>query len=245
MIIDTLIQIIRGIPGSMPLEHYNPINIHGILNLVLFIIFAAILLIFGISFLIMAKKLDEESQRRIKLAYGLFGVFYGTCRVLFIIIFQDFSNPPQNYDLIANIAYSFGMVGFTSIIWALEKAKYETKYLFLINFAITIMTVSGVLLNLLGIAIIREIVLIIITLGTPIAGFFIIFLYIQLIRLSSGELRKKAIYTLLGFLIMASGITLDGQFFLAIEVIPIWFKMDAVPILCIGGYFLFSGFQFK
>lgn len=33
---------------------------------------------------------------------------------------------------------------------------------------------------------------------------------------------------------------MDGQYFLAINTIPMWFKMDVVPLICIGGYLLFT-----
>lgn len=232
--------MIVQIPETMPAEHYRPINIHGILNLFLFIVFTAILFIFGIIFLMKSRKQEIESAKRIKLAFGLFGILYGTCRIFFILMFQDFTNPNQNYNLFANIAYSFGMAGFTSIIWALEKVKYKKNYFFLIAATITLITFAGVFLILTGIAEIRLLVLIIIMIGTPIAGFFIFLLYIQLIRLSTGAVKKKAIYSLIGFFIMVVGISMDGQFFLAIDTVPLWFKMDVVPIICIVGYLMFA-----
>ena len=223
------------IPDTMPKEHYAI----GSLNLALFIIWTIILEVFGIYYLIKAREVEIKAGKRIKLSFGLFGIFYGICRIFFILMFQDFTNPDENYDLFANIAYSFGMMSFLCIIWSLEKAKYKTKYFFLIGLAITIITFAGVVFNLLGIAEIRERILIIITLGTPIAGFFIFILYVQLIRLSSGIVKRKALYSLIGFLIMVAGITMDGQFFLAIETIPLWFKMDVVPLICIAGFVLF------
>ncbi len=228
------------IPETMPEEHYNPINIHGTINLYLFIAFAAILIALGILFVYKAKKQELEASKRIKLAFGLFGIFFGVCRVFFILMFQAFTNPDVNYNLLANIAYSFGMIGFTCLIWALEKAKYETRYFFLIGLAITILTMVGILLNILNVLVIREFILIVIMLGTPIAGFFIVILYIQLIRMSTGTIRKRSIYSLAGFLIMVVGITMDGQFFLAIDTVPLWLKMDLVPIICIVGFLVFA-----
>jgi len=55
-----------------------------------------------------------------------------------------------------------------------------------------------------------------------------------------GIVRRKALYSLLGFIIMIAGITMDGQFFLAIEVVPLWLKMDIVPLICIGGFLIFA-----
>ncbi len=232
----TMLQI----PETMPQEHYNPINVHGAINLYSFLAFAAILIALGILFALKAKKQELEAARRIKLAFGMFGIFYGVCRIFFALAFQEFTNPDANYNLFVNIAYSFGMIGFISLIWGLEKAKYETRYFFMIGLAITILTIAGVILNLLNILVIREFVLIVIYIGTPIAGFFIVILYIQLIRMSTGTIRKKSIYSLVGFLVMVVGITMDSQFFLAIEAVPLWFKMDVVPIVCIVGYLIFA-----
>lgn len=227
--------MLSQIPKTMPKEHYAI----GSLNLLLFIVFAIILIVFGVYFLFLTRRQEIEAARRIKLSFGLFGVFYGICRIIFILMFQEFTEPDKNYDLFCSIAYSFGMIGFTSIIWSLEKAKYKTKYFFLISLALTAITIAGTILTFLRIAEIRETILIIIMLGTPMAGFFVFILYVQLIRLSSGIVKKKALYSLIGFLIMVVGITMDGQFFLAIETIPNWFKMDIVPLICIAGFLLF------
>ena len=238
-------EILTGIPGAMPDEHYRPINIHGMLNLWLFVAFAVILLVFGVVFLVISRKQELESAKRIKVAFGLFGIFYGICRIVFILMFQPFTLPQYNYDLLANIAYTFGMLGFSSIVWALEKVKYEdTNYFLIAIMILTVMTGVGVIFNILNIANLREFILIVIMLGTPITGFFIILLYIQVIQMSTGELRTKAIYSLLGFIIMVVGITMDGQFFLGIESVPLWFKMDVVPLLSIGGYLMFAVNQF-
>lgn len=222
------------IPETMPEEHYAI----GSLNLTLFIVWIVILYVFGIIFLIKSGKQEMESQKHIKRAFGLFGIFYGTCRVFFILMFHV--DPDTYYNLLANVAYTFGMIGFTAIIWALEKIKYEKHYFFIISMIITLVTLAGVILLLLGLGDFRIYILVLIMFGTPIAGIFIIILYISLIKNTVGSVRKKAIYSLIGFLIMVVAITMDGQFILAIEWIPLWIKMDLVPILCIAGYLIFA-----
>jgi hypothetical protein len=226
----------------MPAEHYAI----GSLNLILFIVFTALLFIFGVMFFLRAKKQEVEMAKRIKFSLGLFMILYGICRVFFILMFHI--DPDHYYNLFASIAYSFGNLGFTAVIWALEKAKYKTKYFFLIAMVITIITIIGTVIELFNIANIREILLQVITLGMPIAGFFIIILYISLIRLSAGSVRKKSIYALLGFLIFIIGIFMDGQTFLGIQAgleseaaaAFNFFTMNFVPLICIGGILLFA-----
>jgi hypothetical protein len=224
-----------GIPESMPAEHYAP----GSLNLYFFIAFMIILWIFGVIFLLKSRKQDVEGAKRIQLAFGLFGIFYGLCRFFFILMFQDFTNPDQNYDLIASIAYSCGIIGFTSIIWALEKLKYEKNYFFMIGLAVTIITLGGTVVVIIAPEL-RTTLLLVIFIGVPISALIIFILYIFLIRKSIGVVRKKAIYSLTGLIIMFVGIVMDSQFFLAIEEIPLWVRMDLVPIVCIVGYLIFT-----
>lgn len=232
--------MIFQIPDTMPPQHYRAIDIHGVLNLGLFLLFAAILIIFGVLFLFNARKQELESVKKLKMGFGLFGIFYGVCRIFFIIAFQDFTNPDLNYDIYTSLAYSTGMVGFTTIIYGFEQVKYEKRYFTIIAAIITILTIVGTVVTILRMATIREMLLAIIWLGTPISGLMLFFLYLNLIKLSTGIVKKKAIFSLLGFFIMVVGISLDSQVFLAIEWIPIWVKMDIVPILCIVGYLIFS-----
>lgn len=229
--------MILQIPDTMPAEHYAP----GTLNLYLFMAFTVILWIFGVIFLLKSRKNEIEGAKRIQLAFGLFGIFYGLCRLFFILMFQDFTNPDQNYNLIASIAYSCGIIGFTSIIWALEKLKYKKNYFFMVGLLVTIITIAGTVIIALRIASeIRTTLLLVIFIGVPISALIIFILYIFLISKSTGVVRKKAAYSLLGLIIMFIGIVMDSQFFLALEQVPLLIRMDVVPIICIVGYLIFS-----
>jgi len=232
------------IPETMPDEHYRPINIHGVINLYAYIIYAVLLIGFGIYFFIQAKKQELESVKRLKIGLGIFGVCYGASRILFILMFNI--NPDLFYNMFAALAYSVGMVGFTAMIWALEKVKYKKRYFFLIALATTIIVIisAAIVINLTLTGItateLRVSMLYVIYIGSGVAMILIIFLYISLIKLSTGIVRKKAIYSFLGLVIMTIGILLDSQLFLAVEFIPIWVKMDLVPIVTIIGYLLFA-----
>ena len=233
--------MISQIPQTMPPEHYNfAMFPHGFINGVLFAVFAGLLFVFGIIFLKRSKRQEITSAKRIQIAFGIFGISYGITRVLFILMFQDFTNPDQNYSLIASIAYSFGMIGFAAIIWALERIKYEKKIFFSIILLTTIITIGGTIFIAFGGADIRETVLTIIFIGTPISAMILLILYLTLIIKSTGIVRKKSTYSLLGLVIMFVGIVLDSQFILANQAIPIWVKMDLVPIITIIGYLIFA-----
>ncbi len=233
------------IPETMPPEHYNfTIFPHGFLNGILFAAFAVILIIFGIIFFKRARKQEIEGARRIQWAFGVFGITYGITRILFILMFQPFTNPDQNYNLIASIAYCFGIVGFAAIIWALERIKYKKKIFFTIILITTLITIGGTIVVAFGAADIRETMLTIIFIGTPLSAIILLILYLTLIIKSTGSVKKKSTYSLLGLVIMFVGIVLDSQFALAIGAIPIWVKMDIVPIITIVGYLIFAITQF-
>ncbi|MGV9173359.1 MAG: hypothetical protein ACOC44_04600 [Promethearchaeia archaeon] len=232
------------IPETMPAEHYRPINIHGIINLYAYIIYAILLIGFGMYFFFQAKEQELESLKRLKIGLGMFGVFYGASRILFILMFNI--NPDVYYDVFASLAYAVGMIGFTAMIWALEKIKYKKRYFFLVALSTTtIVIISAAMvinLTLSGVEAteLRTNILYVIYIGSGVAMFLIIFLYISLIRQSTGTIKKKAIYSFLGLIIMTAGILMDSQFFLAMEFIPIWVKMDLVPIITIIGYLIFA-----
>ncbi|MFO8017087.1 MAG: hypothetical protein R6U96_00485 [Promethearchaeia archaeon] len=232
------------IPDTMPNEHYRPINIHGIINLYAYIFFAVLLIGFGIYFFLQTKKQELKSVKRLKVGLGLFGITYGITRILFVLMFNI--NPDVYYDMFASLAYAVGMVGFTAMIWALEQVKYKKRYFFLVSISTTIIVIISaamvIILTLSGITAteLRINILYVIYIGSGIAMILIIFLYIGLIRLSTGLIKKKAIYSFLGLIIMTLGILLDSQFFLGLEFIPLWIKMDLVPIITIIGYLIFA-----
>ncbi len=229
--------MILQIPDTMPAEHYAL----GTLNLYFFMAFTVILWILGVIFIKKSRKNKIEGARRIQLAFGLFGIFYGLCRLFFILMFQDFTNPDLNYNLFASIAYSFGIVGFTSIIWALEKVKYRKNYFFMVGLLVTIITIGGTVIIVLRIAPeIRTTLLLVIFIGVPISALIIFILYMFLITKSAGIVRKKAAWSLLGLIIMFVGIVMDSQFVLAMDQIPLFIRMDVVPIICIVGYLIFA-----
>jgi hypothetical protein len=227
------------IPDKVPIEHYNPINIHGTLNLVLFILFAVILFITGITFLFNVRDQKIENLKRINLGLGMFSIMYGLTRVIFILMFQDFTNPEENYDFLASVAYSLGIFGFTFMIWSLERETFKTRLFSLISFLLSIITVICTIIVYYGITVVREIALIIIMVGSPFVAIMLLLIHVSLISKLMGTIKRKFIYSFSGMFIMFIGIVLDGQYALSFEPIPIWFKMDVVPILAIFGFLLF------
>ncbi|MHA1294903.1 MAG: hypothetical protein ACTSQJ_19890 [Promethearchaeota archaeon] len=228
------------IPETMPKEHYAI----GSLNLLFFIIWSIILFIFGIIFIFNAKKQDLEITRNLKYSLAWFCFFYGATRVFFILMFHI--EPDTFYNMFAALAYSSGMIGFTALIRALEKVKYKKNYFYLIALISTIITIGLTLIVIIftftgqGTTTIRTNILYVIYVGTGIAAILAIILYITLIKLSTGIVRKKALISFIGLAIMTIGIILDSQPLLAIESIPNWFKMDAVPLISILGFLIFA-----
>ena len=148
--------MLNQIPETMPEEHYAL----GSLNLLFFAIWAIILIGWGILFLLKAKKQKVQTARSFKLAFGMFGIFYGFCRVFFILMFHI--EPEKYYDIFAALAYFTGLIGFTFIVWALEKVwvmqskSYDKNYFFLVSLIVTLVALGGLIMIFLGFNEIRE-----------------------------------------------------------------------------------------
>lgn len=219
-------------PPSVPQEHQVP----GSLNFLLFLIYIILLFAFGVMFFLKSRKVDAGLNKKIILSYCFFGIFYGMCRIFFIFA----SNIVGANAYFTNIAYAFGAVGFTAIIMALEKVKYKKRYFSIIAWVLTAITIAGAVLTLLGLEDIRETIRFLIYTGVPVSGILIFILYISLIKSGTGFIRKQAIYSFVGLLIMIIGIVLDTQTALEQDWLPLFVKMEIAPLLCIVGWTFFS-----
>jgi hypothetical protein len=202
-------------------EHY-----HGV-NLALWIIFTVELFVFGTIFFIRAQKAKEiEAKRKIELGHSGFAIFYGVCRIFFILMM--FINDGADYDLYCAIAYFWGILGFTSLNFVLEKYALERKpYLSSIG-------IVGVCISLLGMyGEIREYVLLVILAVSLIMMFVLWIIYLFLMKNTSGKLRKNATIGFISILLLAVAVFLDSQIILSNPNVPIIIKQYVSPILAI------------
>lgn len=213
------------------------------INLILFIGFIALLWVSALFYYRKGKTYDLEATKKIIYGYGHLGLFYGITRFFFVfaIVYDNCSQ----YSFLINLGYPPGLIGFSLLIGPLERVKYKKKYFTIASWALTIVTTVGVFLSLFVSGDIREIFLIIILIGTPLCAVFTFVLYIQLIKGSTGAVRKKAIASFIGLMILVVGIVLDGQFILEAAVIPLFLKIYGGPVCCLVGWAIFCYYTLK
>ena len=219
---------------QIPPEVYNifPEHYQGI-NLVLWILFTVELFIFGVLFLLKIRGIDNTVQRKIEWGHAEFMLFYGLCRVFFILMIHI--NNAQDYDFYCTIAYFWGTLGFTSLVYSLEKYALQRKpILSLFGYAGTMFAVVGMIFTQ-----VRELVLITVMLVSVVMMCVILFIYIFLIRNTSGVLRIRTVVAIVSMVLLGTAITADGQFVLANPAVPLFVKNLVVPVIAIVSALLF------
>jgi hypothetical protein len=208
-------------------EHYRGIN------LVFWIIFTVELFVFGILFIKKLQGLENGVQKKIEHGHAQFMIYYAICRVFFILMI--YINDAQDYDFYCTIAYFWGTLGFTSLVYSLEKYALQRKPI------LSMFGYGGVIFSIVGIIFtqVREIVLITVMLVSVLMMCVILFIYIFLIKNTSGELRKRTVLTVIAMILLAVAITADGQFVLANPAVPVFVKNIVVPVIAIISVLLF------
>ncbi len=170
---------------------------------ILWIIAIAVLWIAVIFFIRKSKKSDVPSQKNMFLGIGLFFGLYSLTRAFFIIgWYLTFDESSQLYDIFWRIATIIGMIGFTFLIFVLERYPLErrTKY---------IGTILGCIALILSLALGSEMGLLVLAVSLPILGVLILALYGYLAKITEGTIRRRAILDFLGILIILLGIMFD------------------------------------
>jgi hypothetical protein len=145
------------------------------------------------------------SQVWVYRAYSLFFILMGITRILFV--FGYFVE--SYYNFLLALGYSFGALALLPIVFVMEK--------WLITKSKRIFSIIGLILNGLSFYFVifdvanSELSRSIQEYGMPVmAGSFLI-LYMWMIKISIGSVRKKAALTLLGMIVFVGGILLDGE----------------------------------
>ncbi|MBD3350505.1 MAG: hypothetical protein GF364_03365 [Candidatus Lokiarchaeota archaeon] len=169
-------------------------------------------IIIGTVFMVRGKRTSSEvvSQKQIFYGYGLFYYCYIGTRILFI--FSDIANINNSihYDSFVNGAYLCSGVALISMIVTIERYMLTvTKKVF------SIISIAGVgtLAALFIVSFFNDSVLAISrVLNTAIfglCGLVIIILYLILVRSVTGTLRRNALISLLGIIVVAVGLIMD------------------------------------
>ncbi|MHA1821755.1 MAG: hypothetical protein ACTSU2_10710 [Promethearchaeota archaeon] len=195
-------------------------------NLILWAIAILTMYIAGLIFYLRSKKVDVVSAKWFYKSFALFFWIMGITRILFIFAYHL----EAYYHAFLAYGYAFGALSLLPIVFILEK--------WMIHWSHRFFTIVGIVLVILGFyfAIFNfnasELSRTIQEVGMPILFLSFLILYLWLIKISTGSVRKKAVFTLIGIIITVLGIVFDGESFMEALIGPLqWVVLIIPPII--------------
>ena len=178
---------------------------------------------------------DLKSMKMIYSAYGFVCLMLGFTRIFFIIAVYI----PDNYDFYTTLGYITGIAGMIFLLYVVEtylvkKTKDIFTFVCLIAFVISILALFG----LFGIS--RDFALNIQYILLPVALVVILLMYIYIIVKTTGTVRTKAKWLLVGMIFIAISQVMDGESF--ITALP-WFPFEIAPSIMMVLFSLLSWFS--
>lgn len=192
----------------------------------------------GIVFLLRMKGVTHPVTRNWYLSFALFSFCYGITRLLFnlAVDFGYATSGQEVYDLWVGLGYITSMPGVIAVIYVAEKNMIPKTHR-IITLLMLIM-LGAAILGVLGVYP-RAVALTVTQITGPAALILIVFIYIFMIRNSTGALRSKTLGAFLGIFIWFVAIVLDGQTVYSLITMPTLLP----PILYILGVCLYTIFQ--
>ncbi|MHA1294895.1 MAG: hypothetical protein ACTSQJ_19850 [Promethearchaeota archaeon] len=218
-----MLFIILEVPEAFPEDYYQ-----GISLICWFIVIGLFFLAF-ILFFSKGLKTELKSLKMSYFAYGVVSLMLGLTRIFFIVAVYI----PENYDFYTTLGYISGISGM--IFWLYIVETYlvkKTKRIFTIICSISL---SISIIALFG-AVSRDLALDIQFILLPFALAVIVLLYIYMIVKTTGTVRVKAIWVLVGLALIAVAQVLDGQDF--ISAFPN-FPLIITPLIMMAGILIF------
>ena len=214
--------------------------------LILWIICMGLFFFGFILFLIEAKKSELKSQKMINKAYGIFLLCMGLTRIFFIlgVYFYLPTLCDDCYDFYTTLGYISAIAGVAFWLYVAETHLiHKTKKLFtilsIILLALSLIVLFGIIFPDLAI-IDRDLSLELQTYLMPVAVGILGILYIYLVIKTTGTVRKKIFWVIVGLLMIAAAQILDGEGF--ITSLPN-FPLEIAPLIMITGLILFISSQ--
>jgi hypothetical protein len=205
-------------------------------NLAFWITAISIMYLTSIVFMRRAARTDFESQKHLFRSYGLFFILMGITRISFVLAY--FIEP--YYNLLLSIGYVFGALSLLPLVFTLEKYMItQTKRLFSLIGLILVVLGFVFLILTLEFPKISETSRTVQDIGMPIIALSYLILYGIVIKNSTGDIRKKAIMTLVGMIVFVAGILFDSENLLAINPAT----MHIAPVVFSLGIILIAHFQ--
>ena len=195
------------------------------ISLILWIIAIALLFIGDVLFYLKSRKTEFTTQRKLYIGYSFFFFFFALMRITFIVAVYL----PSDYDFYTSLGYILGTIGLIILLFIIETYLVpKTKRIFTL---ITIVMFSVSLISLIG-TVSREFSLTILNILQPIAVLIIFGIYLFIILKGTGEIRTKAIWFLIGLILLFLGHIMDSEmWFTAFPAFP----YEIPPIVMIGG----------
>lgn len=211
----------------MPFPKDIPVEVYSGLNLYLWL--GAVVLQFACSFLIFLRAKstkDVQILRSLLNGYTIFALSMGINRIFFLWAYLTPSW--ENYYLFLGIGYVFATGALVPVIFVLE--KYFTKKS---HFIFTVLTGILVIFSLISIFLPDDLLQIrsllqILGFGTSLIWFF---LYFYIIKITTGQPRKKAIIIVIAVVLAALGFTIDSEMVISMQIVPFY----VAPLLYIIG----------
>ena len=192
-------------------------------------------------FLRKAQNSDLPSQRNMFLGMGLFMGFYGVTRVLFIIgWYLTYDEGSSLYEIYWRSATIVGMIGFTFLIFVLERYPLNNRTKHIATIASCAVLVVSIVLG-------SEIGNLVLAYSLPFIAIIILGIYLYLVIIGQGEIRKRSLENFLGILLILLGIMFDTN--IAYNIISsvspefaLIFQGVISPLLFIAGviFFIYS-----
>nr|MDO8108865.1 hypothetical protein [Candidatus Sigynarchaeota archaeon] len=221
----------------------------------LLIVFIGILLVGFVWFMVKARTMESPQARRIQQGYGLFGLTYAFTRIFFLLSDYErgshLGTVTQLHLIWVGLGYSVTFVSLLVIYYTVEKQILNRKPILTVialgSFIVCLVSLVMVILNI-GVDLVnnngpQKIAQYTLYITGSFLAIGIAALYIVIARNSSGDVKKKALLSLIGLLIMFGGLLMDMDALSALGIDAIRFYLS--PLLFIVGTSMFFVAQRK
>jgi len=203
------------------------------MHLILYIVVITLFFISASLFILYGIKTESKEIQLGYFAFGLFYIFFALHNIFYIIGVYI----PENYDFYTTLGYIFALIAMIFILYVVETQiiTFTKKMLTILNvilLIICIIALIGITSRYVAYAIINILPIILVA--------AIMSIYIYLIVNSDGKTRIKAIFILIGIILIYTSEMMDSEWL--IGIFPS-FPFIIVPIIMIIGTLLFTYFN--
>ncbi|MGV9173904.1 MAG: hypothetical protein ACOC44_16855 [Promethearchaeia archaeon] len=193
-----------------------------------------LLFIIAILFLRNGRYATTDKNKKLNIAYFAFILSYGFTRIFFFI--SDYYGEYQNLDdafifiLTVKLAYISASLGLLVTLFIFEREFIPSKYIF---------SMINVICAILFIVLPYDMMRIVMYVFQIFVFIEILSVYIYLAAKGFGELKRRAIFTILALVLFFFGVVLDTRMISDLDIIPGFFP----PILVMIGIMVFYKLQ--